>query len=190
MHTYILAYMYPWRQTHKHPNTHTSSGTQISKHIHTQVKLWASWFCMDGGDEKPFLRSLDISANLNQEVRDVEVDVFLFQNQFLTCPKWSRIIFGTTHFGPIFDAFIVPEQPIFKPFWDFRRATTGHREPTTRQKQFFWHFMWSRIIVEKSFFFFLHPVDLVDPFWHPPLWVTSCSLPQPTGPRYGGLSVG
>ena len=37
---------------------------------------------------------------------------------------------------------------------------------------------------------FLHPVDLVDPFWHPPLWATSCSLPQPTGPRYGGLGVG
>ena len=29
---------------------------------------------------------------------------------------------------------------------------------------------------------FLHPLDLVDPFWHPPLWATSCSLPQPTGP--------
>ena len=34
---------------------------------------------------------------------------------------------------------------------------------------------------------FLHPVDLVDPFWHPPLWVTSCSLPQPTGPRFLGV---
>ena len=32
-----------------------------------------------------FLRSLYISANLNQEVRDVEEDVVLFQNQFLTC---------------------------------------------------------------------------------------------------------
>ena len=49
------------------------------------VKLWASWFCMDGGDEEAFLRSLDISANLNEEVRDVEEDLFLFQNQFLTC---------------------------------------------------------------------------------------------------------
>ena len=48
-------------------------------------KLWASWFCMDGGDEQAFLRSLDISANLNQEVRDVEEDVVLVQNQFLTC---------------------------------------------------------------------------------------------------------
>ena len=40
---------------------------------------------MDGGDEQAFLRSPDISANLNQEVRDVEEDVVLFQNQFLTC---------------------------------------------------------------------------------------------------------
>ena len=37
---------------------------------------------------------------------------------------------------------------------------------------------------------FLHPVDLVHPFWHAPLWATSCSLPQPTGPRYGGLGIG
>ena len=32
---------------------------------------------------------------------------------------------------------------------------------------------------------FLHPVDLGDPFWHPPLWATTCSLTQPTRPRYG-----
>ena len=42
---------------------------------------------------------------------------------------------------------------------------------------------------EKSHFF-LHPVGLVDPFWHPPLWATSCNLPQPTRPRYGDLGVG
>ena len=48
----------------------------------SKVKLWASWFCMDGGDEQACLRSLDISANLNQEVSDVEEDVVLFQNQF------------------------------------------------------------------------------------------------------------
>ena len=51
----------------------------------SKVKLWASWFCMDGGDEQAFLRHLYISADLNQEVRDVEEDVVLFQNQFLTC---------------------------------------------------------------------------------------------------------
>ena len=51
----------------------------------SKVKLWASSFCMDGGDEQAFLRILDISANLNQELRDVEEDVVLFQNRFLTC---------------------------------------------------------------------------------------------------------
>ena len=40
---------------------------------------------MDGGDEQAFSRCLDISAYLNQEVRDVEEHVVLFQNQFLTC---------------------------------------------------------------------------------------------------------
>ena len=63
-----------------------------------------------------------------------------------------------------------------------------HYEIKRRQKRVFWHSMWSKIIVEKIIF--LHPVDLVDPFWHPPLWATSCSLPQPTWPRYGGLGVG
>ena len=47
----------------------------------SKVKLWASWFCMPGGDEKAFFRNLDISANLNQELRDVEEDVVLFQSQ-------------------------------------------------------------------------------------------------------------
>ena len=41
----------------------------------SKVKLWASWFCMDGGDEQAFLRSLDISANLNQEVRGETSDI-------------------------------------------------------------------------------------------------------------------
>ena len=49
-----------------------------------KVKLWASWFCIDYGDEQTFLRNLDISANLNPEVRDVEEDVVLFQNINLT----------------------------------------------------------------------------------------------------------
>ena len=51
----------------------------------SKVKLWASWFCMDGGDEQAFLRSLDISANLNQEARELEEDIVRFQNQFLNC---------------------------------------------------------------------------------------------------------
>ena len=39
-------------------------------------------------------------------------------------------------------------------------------------------------LFSKKITFFLHPVDWVDAFWHPPLWATSCSLPQPNGPRY------
>ena len=66
----------------------------------------------------------------------------------------------------------------------------GHHELTTRHKHLFRHSLWSKIIFEKKSLFFLHLLDLVDPFWHPPLWVTSCSLPQPTGPRYGGVGVG
>ena len=102
-------------------------------------------------------------------------------------PKWSRIIFGKTHFGPIFDPFLVAKQPNFKAFGDFRRAKTGHHELKMRPKHLFWHSMWSKIVFEKSLF--LHPVDLVEPFWHPPLWATSCSLPR-YGYGYGGLGVG
>ena len=57
---------------------------------------------------------------------------------------------------PNFDPFLThfcPKQPIFKAFWDFRRATMGHNELKTRQKHLFWHSMWSRIIFEKIHFF-------------------------------------
>ena len=40
---------------------------------------------MDGGYEQAFLRSLDISPNLNQEVMEVEEGIVLFENQLLTC---------------------------------------------------------------------------------------------------------
>ena len=49
------------------------------------MKLWASWFCMDGRDEHDFLRSPDVSVNLNEEVKEVEENIVLFQNQFLIC---------------------------------------------------------------------------------------------------------
>ena len=45
------------------------------------------------------------------------------------------------------------------------------------------HYCWKRSL-------FMHPVDLIDPFWQPPLWATSCTLPRPIGLRYGGLGVG
>ena len=78
-------------------------------------------------------------------------------------PKWSGIIFGKTHF-----LTHCWSQSIFKAFRDVRRAKTGHHELKARQKNLFWHSMWSRIIFGKILFF-LHPVDPVDPFWHPPL---------------------
>ena len=40
----------------------------------------------------------------------------------------------------ILDPFFVPRQPIFKAFWDFRRAKTGQHELKTRQKHLFWAF--------------------------------------------------
>ena len=67
-------------------------------------------------------------------------------------PKWYRIIFFSEKH--IFDPFFVPKKPVFKAFWDFRRATTDHSELKTRQKHLFWHSMWFRIIFEKSLFFF------------------------------------
>ena len=56
-------------------------------------------------------------------------------------------------FLPIFDAFLVAKQPIFKAFRDFGRAKTGHHKLKTRQKHLFWHSMWSRIIFKKKSFF-------------------------------------
>ena len=61
----------------------------------------------------------------------------------------------------IFHPFFVPKHPIFKAFWDFWRAKTGHHELKTRQKQLFWHSMWSTMIFERKFL--LPPVDLGDP---------------------------
>ena len=51
--------------------------------------------------------------------------------------KWSRIIFGKTQFWPILDPFLVVKQPIFKAFWDFRRAKTGLHELKMRQNHCF-----------------------------------------------------
>ena len=81
-----------------------------------------------------------------------------------------------------------PKQPIFKAFCDFRRAKIGHHGLKTHLNHLFWHSKWSTMIFQKRHF--LRPMDLIDQFWHPPPWATSCSLPQPTGPRYGDLGVG
>ena len=50
-------------------------------------------------------------------------------------PKWSRMRFGKMRVGPIFDPFLVPKQPIFKAFWDFRRM--GHPKLKTVPKHLF-----------------------------------------------------
>ena len=47
------------------------------------------------------------------------------------------------------------------------------------QKHLFWHSMWSSIIFEKSLF--LHPVDLVEPLWPPPLGLPSTACCSPLG---------
>ena len=100
-------------------------------------------------------------------------------------PKWSGIIFGETHFWPIFDPLFGPKTAHFQGILGF---FGGPKWIKMCQKHLFWHSMWSRIIFEKTIFF-LHQPDLIAPFWHPALWATTCSLPQPTGPSYGGLGV-
>ena len=91
-------------------------------------------------------------------------------------------------FLPFFDHFFSQNSPCSRHFGILGRAKMGHHELKTRQKHLFWHSMWSRIIFEKIIF--AHPADLAGPFWHPPLWATTCSLPRPTRPQYGGLGVG
>ena len=58
-----------------HGSMHWGGGAKYG----CKVKLWASWFCMDGGDEQAFSRGLDISANLNPAMSDAEEDVVLCQ---------------------------------------------------------------------------------------------------------------
>ena len=54
---------------------------------------------------------------------------------------------------PFWTHFLVAKQPIFKAFWDFRRAKMGHHKLKMRQKHLFWYSMWCKIIFEKSHFF-------------------------------------
>ena len=96
-----------------------------------------------------------------------------FSRHFVTLqrPKWLAMGSKRAHFtcsctpnglgsvleNPIFDPFVThfwsQNSPFSRHFGIFRRATTGHHELKTRQKHFFWHSMWSRIIFEKSHFF-------------------------------------
>ena len=165
---------------------------------------WAHFTCL-GTPNGPI-------SFLENHIFDPFLTFFLSQNSpfsrhFVTLewPKWLAMGSKWAHFTclctpnglgsflekHIFDPFLGAKQPISKAFWDFRRAKTGHHELKTRQK----HAKNTSFGIPcgpGSFLknvIFLHPVHLVDPFWHPPLWATSCSLPQPTGPMYGGLGV-
>ena len=92
-----------------------------------------------------------------------------FSRHFVTLewPKWLAMGSKRAHFTclctpnglglflekHVFDPFFVPKQPIFKAFWAFRRAKTGHHELKPRRKHLFWYSMWFKIIFEKSHFF-------------------------------------
>ena len=52
-------------------------------------------------------------------------------------PKRSRITFGKHILDPFLDPFFVPKRPIFKAFWDFPWAKTGHHGLKTGQKLLF-----------------------------------------------------
>ena len=67
-------------------------------------------------------------------------------------PKWSRINFRKTRFGPIFDPFLVPKQPIFKAFWDFPWGKTRHHGLKMGSKHLFEHLKWSGINLGRMHF--------------------------------------
>ena len=55
----------------------------------------------------------------------------------LVHPKWTTMIFGKMRFRPSFDPFLVPKEPIFKAFWDFRMTKMGHHKLKIVQKHLF-----------------------------------------------------
>ena len=84
-------------------------------------------------------------------------------------------------FGPFLTHFWSQNSPFSRQFGIFRgpkQATTSSKRAKNTPGSFL-----KKVI-------FLHPVDFVDAFGHAPPWATSYSLPQPIGPRYGGLGVG
>ena len=58
-------------------------------------------------------------------------------------PKWSRILF---------DTFLVPKQPIFKPFCDFGGAKMACNELNMSSFHLFVHPKWSRVLFGKTHF--------------------------------------
>ena len=123
---------------------------------------WPKWLAM--GSKRAHFTCLGtpngVGSSLEKHTFDPFLTHFLSQNNpfsrhFLTLEgpkclvvgsKWAHFTCLGTPNGlglflekPIFDPFFVPKQPIFKAFWDFRRATTGRNELKTRQKHLFRH---------------------------------------------------
>ena len=186
-----------------------SQNSPFSRHFVTLE--WPKWLAM--GSKQAHFTCLctpnGLGSFLEKHIFDPFLTHFWSQNNpfsrhlvILEGPKWLAMGSKWAHFtcsgtpnglgsflekhifDPFLTHFLSQNSPFSRHFGIFagrKRATTSSKHD---KKCLFWHSMWSKIIFEKSHFF-LHPVDLVDPFWHPPLWATSCSLPQPTGPRCG-----
>ena len=69
-----------------------------------------------------------------------------------THPKWSRIIFGKTHFDPFLTHFLVAKQAIFNTFCDFGGAKMACNGLKMGSFHLFRHPKWSRIIFGKTHF--------------------------------------
>ena len=83
-------------------------------------------------------------------------------------PKWSRIISEKHIFDPFWTHFWSQNSPFSRHFGILggpKRATTSSK----RAKNTCFGIPCGPGSLLKKVIF-LHPVDLVDPFWHPPLW--------------------
>ena len=120
-----------------------------------------------------------------------------FSRHFVTLewPKWLAMGAKWAHFTylgtpnglgsflekHIFDPFFVAKQPNFKAFWELggpiQATTSSKRAKNTCVGISCGLGSFLKKVV------FSHPVDPVDPFWHPLVWATTCNLLQPTGPR-------
>ena len=73
-------------------------------------------------------------------------------------PKWSTIIFEKMQYSPIFDQFLVPQQPISRHFGILHVPITRHHGLEMGEKKLFEHSKWSTSFWEKCIFepFFFH----------------------------------
>ena len=167
--------------------------------------VWPKWLAM--GSKRAHFTCLGTPNGVGSFLEKRIFDPFFVAKQpifkaFCEGPKWLAVGSKWAHFTclgtpnglglPIFDPFWTHFLSHNSPFSRHLGILGGPKRATMSSKR-------ARNICLgipcglgsflKEVIFFLHPVDLVDPFWHPRLWVTSCSLPQPTGPRYGALGV-